>query len=83
MSKADIMFEELGYSNENQMSDDIILYEKPDYSYNEEQNIIFYLDDKSILKRQYNWENDKTYPSEISLQELQAINEKCKELRWL
>ena len=84
MSKADEMFEKLGYCNENQTSTDCIEYEKPDLNVqNKEYFIVLNLIDNTIIKTLYDWENDKEYPSEITLQELQAINEKVKEMQWL
>ena len=84
MSKADEMFEELGYSNENQMSVDCIEYEKPDLNVqNKEYFIVLNLIDNTVIKTLYDWGNDIEYPSEITMQELQAINEKVKELGWL
>ena len=83
MSKADKMFEELGYCNENQISTDCIEYEKTDLiRQNKEYFIVLNLTDNTIIKTLYDWENDKEYPSEITMQELQAINEKVKELGW-
>ena len=83
MSKADEMFEKLGYCNKNQMSVDCIEYEKPDLKVqNKEYFIVFNLIDNTVIKTLYDWENDEEYPSEITMQELQAINEKVKELGW-
>jgi hypothetical protein len=74
MSKADKMFEKLGYE-----IDSTIYFEKEhhlmfckDYT-----RIDFDLDRKNIYK--YNLSG---YRCPISMQELQAINEKVKELGW-
>ena len=84
MSKADEMFEELGYCNKNQVFTERIQYEKTDESiHNIEYIIVFNFEYKEVLKVKYDWENDKEYVSEISIPELQAINEFCKEKGWL
>ena len=51
MSKADEMFEKLGYCNENQTSTDCIEYEKPDLNVqNKEYFIVLNLIDNTIIK---------------------------------
>ena len=77
MSKSDEMFDELGYKLISK-TDTFIIYEKEDnetYPYKKE--LSFSLKHKSIIKscKLYNrcW---------LSMQELQAINEKVKELGW-
>ena len=84
MSKADKMFEELGYSNENQSSEVCIEYEIPSKVNNYQTIwIIFDLEVKTVSKLCQDWEKtEKLHPEEISIQELQAINEKVKELGW-
>ena len=75
MSKADEMFEELGYENIID-NDNYIQYEfEGIYMDNE---IIFDLKGKTIKKEYSTGESQ-----EINIQEIQAINEKCKELDWL
>lgn len=69
MSEADKMFEKLGY--EIYYTYDQIIYQKDNHE------ICFYEDRKCFdcgcgLGREY-----------IFMQELQAINEKCRELGWL
>ena len=71
MSKADEMFEKLGYCKQN-------FLEHTDY-YNEEwETIISFNDDKSFVSLDI-------YDgyAKITMQELQAINEKVKELQWI
>ncbi len=84
MSKADEMFEELGYSNENQSSEVCIEHERPSKVNNYQTIwIIFDLEVKTVSKLCQDWEKtEKLYPEEITMQELQAINEKVKELGW-
>ena len=80
---ADKMFEELGYFNDNQSSEDCIEYEKIDLKrQKQEYFIVLNLIDNTVIKTLYDWENDTEYPSEITFQELQAIYQKCKELEW-
>ena len=84
MSKSDEMFEELGYCNKNQVSADCIEYEKPDKKvHSKEYFIVLDLTNKTVVKVRYDWENDEEYLSEITLQELQAIYQFCKERGWL
>lgn len=85
MSKADEMFRKLGYSNDNQSSEVCIEYERPSKVNNYQTIwIIFDLEAKTVSKLCQDWEtSEKLYPEEITIQELQAINEKCKELGWL
>lgn len=76
MSKADKMFEELGYERIpkrlNQMYD--IKY------YKDDDNVFYFnLERKNFLKSgEYDGMCDN-----ITMQELQAINEKVKELGWI
>ncbi len=79
MTKADKMFDDLGYKLISK-TDVYIIYEKEDdktYPYKIE--LSFNLKCKSILK------TCKLYDDRcwLSMQELQAINEKVKELGWL
>ena len=67
MSKADEMFEELGYKKAFSSSNEIIEYCKENLYI-----IRFYISSKRV------WTNLL-----ISIQELQAINKKVKELGWL
>ena len=73
MSEADKMFEELGYYKD---FDDII------HEYRKEENgdlfeIDFWLDVKEVSKNYYREAGN------ITMQELKAINLKCKELGWI
>lgn len=83
MSEADKMFEKMGYKtrkdeeiiwfqkklNETTFIDILFDLQKKNVSYEK----LFYNKKGSLLKKE----------SIINLQELQAINKKCKELRWL
>ena len=72
MSKADKMFKEIGYTNkEYNFNKTIVTFQNPDEDY----EISFNLIDKTIEIFEI-----KNY---ITMQELQAINEKCKELGWM
>ena len=73
MSEADKMFEELGYYKD---FDDIT------HEYRKEEDedffeIDFWLDVKEVSKNYYREAGN------ITMQELQAIITKCKELRWI
>ena len=67
MSKADKMFEELGYRLEESKSNIFII--------DDIENIAITIHKLSKLIR--------FYKMIISREELQAINEKCKELGWI
>lgn len=67
MSKADEMLEKLGYKKFHENSTDVR------YSNSSHEIIAFYGAVKTFDKN--------TYP--INMQELQAINEKVKELGWI
>ena len=72
MTKADEMFKKLGYLKES------------DYYYHSKEtevkkkHIKFYVNTKEVIV-----ESKLNFSYEITMQELQAINEKCKELGWL
>lgn len=68
-SKADRMFEEFGYIKIE--GENLIIYRMEDGYY-----IEFCQDEKTFRKVIF-----YTYSRDITMQELQAINEKCKELR--
>lgn len=73
-SKADKMFEELGYELLNEYDKDF------------DNNFIVYLKvGKTITFKKSNLKVSvrDTQRNYINMQELQAINEKCKELGWL
>lgn len=73
MSKADEMFEELGYKQNYTQIGDLKYYK------NDDNVIIFDFDNKNFIKSgEYDGMCDY-----ITMQELQAINEKCKEMQWL
>lgn len=71
MSKADEMFEELGYKKSLNKVGDTFGYR------NEDKHQIVFYDTKEILKFDENFDIQG-----IRMQELQAINEKVKELGW-
>ena len=76
MSKADYMFEKLGYKKF--ISDDCILFMKDLFQ------ITFIIPNETFIteykKGDYNFPEIRAF--EISIEELQAINEKVKELGW-
>ena len=75
MSKADKMFEKLGYEIEIENKKRITyVYEGQFF----DKYIIFEIIDKHIVIELGTGES-----TNINMQELQAINEKCKELGWL
>lgn len=75
MSKADEMFEELGFKGSKTNNA---------LGYINEQGTEFVLFLSPINKpKQICIHKDNTEYPAMSLQELQAINEKCKELGWL
>jgi hypothetical protein len=83
MSKADEMFEKLGYEIAEVNKEDEyenICFEKLDRTrdgYYDEKFIIFWLEGINQISC-YGLNEEKT----ITMQELQAINEKVKELGW-
>ena len=74
MSKADDMFKELGYELidefDKDYDDNYIRYTK------NKMCILFKLENHKVCKMG----NNRNY---LNMQELHAINEKCKELGWL
>ena len=73
MSKADEMFEKLGYKKDFSSSDEVIEYYKYDGENEDDLYVIrFYISSKRV------WVN-----SSITMQELKSINEKVKELKWI
>ena len=72
-SKADEMFKRLGYEKEE---NDIETKYHLCCSH-----IIFNKVSKYVISQANEWGNDE--PEYIDMQELKAINEKCKELGWL
>lgn len=73
MSKADGMFEKLGYKKYLDSNDNIEFYKYEDGLLRNDTLILirFYAKHKKV------WKNE-----EMSMEELQAINEKVKELEW-
>ena len=79
MSEADKMLEELGYKFEKE-NDEFIIYKKDDENcYPYHIKLSFNKKTKTVVKY------CELYPDRIwlTMQELQAINKKCKELGWL
>lgn len=73
MSEADKLFKELGYKKiENQFLDVIELWG------NDDDKRLSFETDKTICMSSF-----YVGPENITMQELKAINEKCKELGWL
>ena len=80
MSKADELFKELGYKKIEE-NDKYVLY-LSEKSLWRQRKIRFWKDEKIIFNDLL--ENDKVVSSvQIGIEELQAINEKVKELGWL
>ena len=75
MSKADEMFEKIGYKKDIDNEYEIEYILPNDYYINFNKNFI------SIEKGQYNGEKNIYIARPLIKEELQAINEKCKELR--
>ena len=74
MSKADEMFDELGYKVNYQIhNDDVILIGYTNCGEIVEESSIMFLK-KAKKVSVHTW---------VGMEELQAINEKCKELGWL
>ena len=74
MSKADDMFEKLGSEKVNEFDKD---FDKDFIRYEKNNNcILFKLENHKVCKMG----NNRNY---FNMQELQAINEKVKELGWL
>ena len=77
MSKADRLFEELGYKKYT--SEDCIMYMKDLFM------ITFIIENKTFITeyKQGDYNFPKIRPFEVEMQELKAINLKCKELGWI
>ena len=71
MNESEKMFEKLGYEQEEK-------YREIEYKNNDDKIIIFDLEKKNVTCNNFY----SGYES-INMQELQAINQKCKELRWI
>lgn len=73
MSEADEMFEKLGYKKSlTQLQD--LKYKKDD------DNIFYFMDDKPEFYKSGEYDS---MCGNITMEELQAINKKCKELGWI
>ena len=75
MSEADKMFEKLEYGKQELI--EIVIYENK----NDEE---IYIDKKqrTVIKEAYLSSLNIYEAREITMQELQAINKKCEELKW-
>ena len=76
MSKADEMFEKLGYTKQE---DEFSIFYYQNNIVKQKYGFDFYKDDKEIYPVCYARNEEPIY---ITIQELQAINEKVKELGW-
>lgn len=80
---ADKMFEELDYrKNEDER---VIIYDYIQYfnHFRTFKKISFYKLDKGISLYNYNITEEMKIDYNLTMQELKAINKKCKELGWL
>ena len=77
MSEADRLFKELGYKKYT--SDDCVMYMKNLFI------LTFDIDNKTFITeyKQGDYNFPKIRPFEVNMQELQAINKKCKGLGWI
>lgn len=83
MNKADEMFKELGYE-ENEDKYRIDYYLSQNYTHFKViKKIFFYKIEKYICLEQWNVTEGIKTSTNITIQELQAINKKCEELGWL
>ena len=79
----DEMFEELGYKNQEDKYR-IEYFLKQNYThFVVTKRIAFYKVEKDICLEQRNVTEGISISTNITMQELQAINKKCQELRWL
>ena len=76
MSKADEMFEKLGYKKDIDVNYGLIRYNKDDKYF-----IRFLIEDKAVEANSI-IDND-IYVLSINMKLLNAINEKCRELGWI
>ena len=81
MNGVDKMFEVLGYKKD-EAENDYIRYKKIGYN-NEFKDIVFDLEHNLLNISTENTSNYQTITTILNMQELQAINEKIKELGWL
>lgn len=92
--EADKMFEKLGYEKTKE-KDELSYYNKGEkrmygkgglksYEYGTDRKIEFYKETKTVKAYCYSLQYDHEDCSiAINMQELQAINKKCKELGWI
>lgn len=82
MSKADKMFEELGYKDEFNVALGYQEYIQKDKAKESDEWTISFHKNKTVRCSTYNNINRIEVPLAVTMQELQAINEKVKELGW-
>lgn len=75
MSKADKMFEDLGYTIKEKVR---FTLNRLVYKNLEDDTMISFCEEYGVVLKTQN-----IYPKAINMYELQAINEKCKELGWI
>lgn len=81
MKTADEIFKELGYEKADE-SFSSILYEK-NISLSERVYIYFNLKEKLVQAEYVDDDYEMRGASYLNMQELKAINKKCKEMGWL
>lgn len=83
MSEADKMFEELGYKKVREDNDSFEIRFVKKFNIKRPRHIIFSVLDKEISVCEENNKELAVNRDYFSMQELKAINEKCKELGWI
>lgn len=82
MSEADKLFEELGYEKIDNNKIKHIRFIRQ-INKNTKENIDFHKTFKKVEVYFYDFEDSEELIKPISMQELKAINLKCKELGWI
>ena len=80
LHEADKLLKENGF---NLCSIEELQYKKPTRQWREEGNIEICFNEGKTIDIVFNGEVSGCLPAFINMQELQAINEKCKELGWI
>lgn len=80
---ADKMFEELGYKKQWVEDEEDMEHYQKEYFDKDFIDITFDKEHSLLNIRTENVTNYRTITSIINMQELQAINKKCKELGWI
>lgn len=81
--EADEMFEELGYKKVREDNDSFEIRFVKKFNIKRPRHIIFSVLDKEISVCEENNKELAVNRDYFSMQELKAINEKCKELEWI